>query len=150
VRALRDVTASLLKEAASLLEPVDLARARHVVHENQRPGALVQALSASDYRAAGDVMNQSHASLRDLYEVSSLHLDIICEAARATPACYGARMTGAGFGGCAIALVRAADTSEFISQVQPQYESRTYKRSDFFVVAPDEGARLESRARQNK
>jgi len=150
VRALRDVSASLLKEAASLLEPVDLARASHVVHENQRPGALVQALSAFDYRAAGDVMNQSHASLRDLYDVSSLHLDIICEAARAHPACYGARMTGAGFGGCAIALVRSADSSSFISQVQPQYESHSYKRSDFFVVSPDEGARLEPRVRQNR
>ena len=88
-------------------------------------------------------MNESHASLRDLYDVSSTHLDIVCELARAHPACYGARLTGAGFGGCAIALVDAARADDFIADVQPRYEGRTYKKSDFFAVTPSAGARLD-------
>jgi galactokinase len=143
VRALRDVPPELLHEAEASLDPVVLRRARHVVEENRRPADMARALGARDFAAAGALMNESHASLRDLYEVSSVHLDLICEAARFHPACFGARMTGAGFGGCAIALVRSDGVDDFIRHVQPQYEARTYKGSDFFVADADEGARLD-------
>lgn len=143
VRALRDVTPELLRKAEASLDPVVLRRARHVVEENRRPADMARALGARDFAAAGALMNESHASLRDLYEVSSVHLDLICEVARFHAACFGARMTGAGFGGCAIALVRSAGVDDFIRHVQPQYEARTYKGSDFFVADADEGARLD-------
>ena len=144
VRALRDVNRALLDTARVLLDATAFRRARHVVEENARPTALVAALGQGDYDAAGHVLDESHMSLRELYEVSSPHLDIICEEARAHPACYGARMTGAGFGGCAIALVARSGVQDFITAVQPRYEARSYKRSDFFVVRPDEGARVET------
>jgi galactokinase len=144
VRALRDVNSALLETAKVLLDATAYRRAQHVIAENGRPKAMASALLACDFGAAGALMNESHASLRDLYEVSSVHLDLICAAARAHPSCYGARMTGAGFGGCAVALVRADATEQFIRQVKPQYEAQTYKRADFFRVRPDEGARLEA------
>jgi galactokinase len=132
----------MLEEARDALDVVSLRRARHVIAENERPARLADALAGSDFARAGALMNESHASLRDLYEVSSAHLDAISSLARAHPACFGARMTGAGFGGCAIALVRAADAEEFIAEVQPRYEAETYKHSHFFVARADDGARL--------
>jgi galactokinase len=135
---------SLLETARVLLDATAFRRARHVVDENARPAALAAALRSGDYDGAGAVLDESHTSLRELYEVSSPHLDIICEEARAHPACYGARMTGAGFGGCAIALVTRSGVEDFIMTVQPRYESRSYKRSDFFMVRPDAGARVEA------
>jgi galactokinase len=144
VQALRDVNRALLDTARVLLDSTAFRRARHVVEENARPATLVAALRRGDYDAAGAVLDESHTSLRELYEVSSPHLDIICEEARLHPACYGARMTGAGFGGCAIALVATGGVEDFIMTVQPRYEARSYKRSDFFMVRPDEGVRLET------
>jgi galactokinase len=144
VRALRDVNRALLDTARVMLDSTAFRRARHVVDENARPAALARALESGDYDAAGAVLDESHTSLRELYEVSSPHLDIICEEARAHPACYGARMTGAGFGGCAIALVASSGVEDFIMTVQPRYEGRSYKRSDFFMVRPDDGARVEA------
>lgn len=143
VRALRDVTPGMLDECAPLLDAHTLRRVQHVVSEMSRPAAMVRALEANDLRAAGALLNDSHASLAKLYEVSSTHLDIICEEARAHPACYGARLTGAGFGGCAIAFVDADRPNEFIAAVQPRYEARTYKKSAFFRASPAAGARLE-------
>lgn len=144
VRSLRDVTPVLLQSAASSMEAATHRRARHVVDENRRPAALVRALEARDFATAGRLMNDSHASLRDLYDVSSVHLNLICDAARAHAACYGARMTGAGFGGCAIALVRADGIQDFMHRAQAQYEARTYKKSSFFAANADEGARIDS------
>jgi galactokinase len=143
VRALRDVTPALLEECADRMDPVILRRATHVVMENARPAELAGALAAGDFTRAGDQMVESHASLRDLYEVSSVQLDLLCDLAREHPACFGARMTGAGFGGCAIALVRAGEATAFIADVLPRYEARSYKRSQFFIARPDEGARLD-------
>lgn len=143
VRALRDVSTALLATARVLLDETAFRRARHVVEENARPAALAAALGARDFASAGTILDQSHASLRDLFEVSSLQLDIACEEARAHPACWGARMTGAGFGGCAIALVAREGADDFVAEVQPRYEARTYQRSNFFTVRPDDGARPE-------
>jgi galactokinase len=144
VRALRDVSPALLETARVLLDNTAYRRAKHVVQENDRPRAMATALSAGNFDAAGALMNDSHTSLRELYEVSSVHLDLICDAARAHPACYGARMTGAGFGGCAIALVRADAVEDFIRHARAQYEARSYKRSEFLRVCADDGARLDA------
>ena len=105
--------------------------------------AVEHAMRDAGLAAAGAVMDESHGSLRDLFRVSSSHLDIACDVARAQSACYGARMTGAGFGGCAIALVRADAVADFIARALPAYEARTYKRGEFYVVSADVGARLD-------
>jgi galactokinase len=113
VTALRDADLAMLERARGRLDPVVYRRALHVVQENARPAALAAALNDGDLPRAGRLLNESHASLRDLYEVSCAELDRVTERARAHPACLGARMTGAGFGGCAIALVRQAGVPDF-------------------------------------
>ena len=143
VRALRDVDADMLAEVAPRLDAEALDCARHVVGEIARPTAFRAALLNRDFQAAGILMNASHASLRDLYRVSSPHLDAACEVACSHPACLGARMTGAGFGGSAIALVRADGAEDFLTFAIPQYEARTYSRGTFYAVSPVDGARLE-------
>jgi galactokinase len=108
------LTRAQLESAASTLEPVVRQRALHVIEEIERVGCFVAALERRDLTAAGALMNASHESLRTLYEVSSDALDTLVLRARAHPACLGARMTGAGFGGCAVALVRADGADDFV------------------------------------
>lgn len=142
LRALRDVTPALLLAARGRLDPVLLRRAKHVVAEIRRPAAMAEALQRVDLEAAGRLMDESHASLRDLYEVSSPELDLVCRLARAHPASFGARMTGAGFGGCAIALVSRAGADELIRDVQAAYRKESRLAGAFFVSRPEAGARL--------
>jgi galactokinase len=142
IRALRDVTEADLDGAASRLDPVVLRRARHVVTENDRTLHTVVALRAGDLGKAGRLMNESHQSLRDLYEVSSPELDLVTELARARPECHGARMTGAGFGGCAVALVSADGAEGFMDAVAAAYRKRVSLASAFFAGKPAAGARL--------
>ena len=87
-------------------------------------------------------MNQSHASLRDDYEVSSEALDALAEIARSHPACYGARMTGAGFGGCAVALVRAAGADDFTRQTAAVYRQKTDRVPTLYVCRATAGAEV--------
>jgi galactokinase len=142
VRALRDVDEPLLERARGRMSEVEHRRARHVVAENRRPPAMADALARSDLAAAGRLMNESHASLRELYEVSSDELDLFCELARRHPACFGARLTGAGFGGCAIALVAAGAAEEFMAEVHAGYRARVDLESAVFACRPAPGARL--------
>jgi galactokinase len=114
VPALRDATLAALEGARHDLDPTDCRRARHVIGENARTQAAAAALRRSDAAAFGRLMNASHASLRDDYAVSSAALDTMVAAAQAAPGCFGARMTGAGFGGCAVALVDAAQVDAFV------------------------------------
>jgi len=115
-----------VEDLSSLTDPVLLARARHVVSENDRVRQCVAALRAGDVEAAGELMTASHVSLRDDYEVSTPHLDAAVEELLSTSGVYGARLTGAGFGGCVIALaapgaaregwvMRAVDGAEVVS-----------------------------------
>ena len=106
VESLRDVDAEMLARHAPLLTPVELARAEHVVGENARVMRTVEALETGNLVAVGRLFAESHASLRDRYEVSSPELDAMVEIATATPGVVAARMTGAGFGGCTVNLVR--------------------------------------------
>jgi galactokinase len=134
VTALRDVTMELLAEGRGLLSGVQLRRAQHVVEENARVHAFARALRARDLAAAGALLNASHASLRDLYEVSSAELDLVCDVARGHRGCFGARMTGAGFGGCAIALMQREVVEEFIRQSTAQYAERSGRNGAFFAA----------------
>jgi galactokinase len=142
VRALRDATPELLERAKDDLDPVDLKRARHVVPENSRPVLMADALQSGDMAGAGQLMNDSHASLRDLYEVSCEELDLITGIARDQPSCFGARMTGAGFGGCAVALVEAGGTGPFCDAVLTAYESKVDLPAALYPCRPMAGARL--------
>jgi galactokinase len=98
--------------------PLEWQRATHVVEENKRTIAAAAAMAVGDASVLGRLLNESHASLRDLYEVSGPALDSIVEIARASPGCFGARMTGGGFAGCALALVAVAELEEFLASVR--------------------------------
>jgi galactokinase len=142
VVALRDVSAAELEAAALRLDALDLKRARHVVAEIARPAALAAAFAQGDLAQAGRLMKESHASLRDLYEVSCEELDLITALARRQPSCFGARMTGAGFGGCAIALVDAADTDAFCEEVLFGYKASHDLPAALYPCRPVAGAHL--------
>jgi len=125
VRSLRDVTPGALAAAAARLEPVEFRRARHIVSENERVGATVAALEAGDLGAVGELFAASHASLRDDFEVSSPELDAMVEIAVAVPGVAAARMTGAGFGGCTVNLVRPDAVGALTATVREAYPTRT-------------------------
>jgi galactokinase len=142
VRSLRDVSPELLNRAAleDWLEPVVLRRATHVVHENVRVIDTIAALEARDLAALGRLFAASHASLRDLFEVSSPALDALVEIAVATPGVVAARMTGAGFGGCTVNLVRPAAVERLRSAVESRYVTQTGFTPRVFRVIPVAGA----------
>jgi galactokinase len=142
VRALRDVSRDLLEAVRPQMSDLVFRRARHVVEENERPGALAMAFREGDLRAAGCLMNDSHESLRELYEVSCPELDLLTGLARDQPACHGARMTGAGFGGCAIALVEREAAHDFAGRMVTDYGGRTGLPTRAWVCGAEGGARL--------
>ena len=142
VRALRDVDGEMLARARPLMDAEAYRRAEHVVAEIQRPLAMADALEAHDLPRAGRLMNDSHESLRDLYEVSSRELDAMVAEARRHPACFGARLTGAGFGGCAVALVSSSGVDDFRTQVASGYARETGREAATFASRPARGAHL--------
>jgi galactokinase len=142
VTALRDVDESMLQRARATLDDEAFRRASHVLAENARPAQFAAALDRGDLAAAGRVMLDSHASLRDLYEVSSPELDTLVDLAMGEKGCHGARLTGAGFGGCAVALVDADSVEPFARRVARAYEDRTALPSQVIVSRPSAGTRL--------
>jgi galactokinase len=143
VGSLRDADPELLaRRGGELPEPLR-RRARHVVTENARTLAAADALAAGDAARFGRLMDQGHASLRDDYEVSSDALDAIVAAAREAGGCHGARMTGAGFAGCAVALVAQAAVGSFAAAVARTYRARTGLEAAIDVCRPAPGASLE-------
>ncbi len=141
VDALRDVDPDLLEAARERMDETTYRRALHVVEENARPRAMADALISGELDTAGRLMDESHFSLRDLYEVSSFELDFFTELAREHPACFGARLTGAGFGGCAIALVSADGVEDFMKSTHARYGERVTLPSSVFACRPESGAR---------
>ncbi|MDW3217047.1 MAG: galactokinase [Acidimicrobiales bacterium] len=123
VDALRDIAAVADLAPLEADHPLEWRRAVHVVSENERTRSAADALAAGDAAAFGALMDESHDSLRDRYEVSSDALDRIVDIARRAPGCLGARMTGGGFAGCAVALVRSADVDGFVDHVADGYEA---------------------------
>ncbi|GAB4575491.1 MAG: galactokinase [Anaerolineae bacterium] len=140
VPALRDVSLDDLPDALARLPEVNQKRVRHVVMENARTLETVVALRAGDVRRVGELFNASHASLRDDYEVSCFELDTIVALAQAQPGCYGARMSGGGFGGCAVAMVDRAAVDDLIAAVGPAYAERTGLQPDLYAVSPAPGS----------
>jgi len=142
VTALRDVDPEMLERFAGRLDPVVYRRARHVVTENQRVLQAVEALRGGDLARFGALMNASHDSLRDDYEVSSVELDTLVEAAREVDGCLGSRLTGAGFGGCTVSLVRQAQVDAFQAHVGRRYLEQSQTQAEFYVTGAGAGAGL--------
>ena len=127
IHSLRDVTPEALAAAvaADRLDPIPLRRAQHVVTENARVEATITALAAGDLAAVGRLFADSHASLRDQFEVSSPELDAMVDIAVSVPGVIAARMTGAGFGGCTVNLVRPDSVEALRHAVETHYPART-------------------------
>ena len=141
MKSLRDVSAGSLDGAR--LGPLLERRVRHVVSENARTVEAARALERGDVPALGDLLYASHASLRDDYEVSCAELDAVVEAAGAFDRSVvpGARMTGGGFGGCALVLVRDDRAAEVARTLEQAFVQRTRGALDVFVARPARGAR---------
>ena len=140
VRSLRDVTLPMLDEVDDVLEPVLVRRARHVIEENGRVLQAAEAFEAGDHASVGRLFGESHASLRDLYEVSSPELDALVDITEAVRGVYGSRLTGAGFGGCTVTLVRREAIPELTAAVEERYPARTGLTPRIFEVTPAAGA----------
>jgi galactokinase len=132
VKALRDVSITEFLAQETELAPLIGQRARHIVTENLRTLNATKAMQNGDAPLLGQLMNESHASLRDDFEVTNEELDIMARTAQAQPGCYGARMTGGGFGGCAVALVQADLAEEIAKTVATQYEAATGLKPSIF------------------
>ena len=140
VESLRDVDPDMLARHAARLQPVELARAEHVVWENVRVLRTIEALEVGNLAAVGRLFAESHASLRDRFEVSSPELDAMVEIANATPGVIASRMTGAGFGGCTVNLVRREALDTFRAAIEREYPERTSREPHVFVVNAADGA----------
>jgi galactokinase len=138
--SLRDVTSADLEKRRSVLTDVLFRRARHVVTENERTSEAVRVLESGAIERFGELMNASHASLRDDYEVSCKELDTLVELAWKQPGVLGARMTGAGFGGCTVNLVRAEAAEAFARAVAEGYERALGIKAETYVCRASDGA----------
>ncbi|MBN1908890.1 MAG: galactokinase [Pirellulales bacterium] len=139
VPSLRDVELDHFHRLASGLDETTRRRATHVITENDRVLRTVEALGRGDLDTVGPLLGASHVSLRDDFEVSSDALDAIVTSAQAHPACHGARMTGAGFGGCAVALIDAARADHFARDVTAQYAAQTPHEATIYVCQATDG-----------
>lgn len=142
VSSLRDLTVAKLEESKHLLSEVAYKRARHVVTENERVIQTVELLSGSGPKSIGQLMIESHASMRDDFQISISELDVAVETALAEGA-FGARMTGGGFGGAAIALIESAKVSDLTSVVLEKFRDQGFVKPEIFKVTADEGAKRE-------
>ena len=142
VRELAEISPEDFEAAKHLIpDEVIRKRARHVISENHRVEQAVETLEAGDIASLGRLITQSHNSLRDDYEVSCVELDTIVSQALANPACAGARMTGAGFGGCAIALVEDKATQGFIEEISANYAGAIGYAPNMYIQESGHGAR---------
>jgi len=144
VELLRDVSPELFFERAEELPELTRKRARHVITEDQRTLEAAEVMAAGNAKRLGELMDASHISLRDDFEVSNDALNEIVELSRAEPGCLGARMTGAGFGGCAVALVEDHAVDAFVENVMSKYQRETQTDPAVYVTEATQGAcRLE-------
>jgi galactokinase len=135
IRALRDVSEEQLEQHKTDLPETIFRRCRHVIAENARTLSAGKALRSGEIRKFGELMYDSHRSLRGDYEVSCAELDIMVELASQFQGTYGARMTGGGFGGCTVNLVAKAKVEDFKSNISRSYEKRTGIRPEIYVTS---------------
>jgi galactokinase len=139
VKALRDVTLAQFEAKKDQLDTMTYKRAHHVISENER---TVQAAVTTDAATFGKLMNASGDSLRVDFEVTNRELDLMVDCARAIKGCCGARMTGAGFGGCAVALVKADAAPAFVAEVAASYEKVAGLKPNIYVCRATNGAEV--------
>ncbi len=140
MKGLGELTEEQFEENKSAIkDPVRVRRAKHAVYENQRTVHAVEALQANDIVKFGQLMNASHVSLRDDYEVTGIELDTLVEEAWKVEGVIGSRMTGAGFGGCTVSLVKDEAIDTFIDQVGKAYLAKIGYAADFYVVEIGDG-----------
>lgn len=140
IRALRDVSLGQLAQRSGEMPGIIYNRCRHVVGENERVVSSAQRLAAADLAGFGVLMQESHRSMRDLYEISCREVDVMVETAEDLPGCYGARMTGGGFGGCTVNLVEADSAHTFVGVISERYQKATGIRPDVYVCSAADGA----------
>lgn len=140
IRALRDVSLADFERYQHVLPDVLRRRVRHVVNANARVLEAVEALRESDLARFGAAMRHGHESLRDDYEVSAPELDLLVETAWEAPGCYGARLTGAGFGGCILALAESAAVEELSDRLRQAYQARFDRQPVFYLCHAADGA----------
>ena len=141
IRSLGELTAEVFENVQEMIkDPVRIRRARHAVTENQRTIQAAEALEKGDIREFGQLMNASHLSLKEDYEVSCRELDILVEEAWNIDGVLGSRMMGAGFGGCTVSIVEEDAVNEFITKVGENYKEKTGLTPEFYVVVTGNGA----------
>jgi galactokinase len=144
IKALRDVSVEQLEQHAAEMPETVYRRCQHVVSENQRVLEGAKYLSDGEVSRFGVLMRQSHASLRDLYEVSCRELDVMVEIAESLEGYYGGRMTGGGFGGCTVNLVKTEAAQKFAGQISERYQSIIGVKPDVYVCSAANGASADS------
>jgi galactokinase len=140
IRALRDVSVSDLEAWKHVLPERVYRRCRHIVTENQRVLAAAKALQSGDTAQFGQLMYRSHASMRDDYEISCRELDLLVDLAASRPGVLGARMTGGGFGGCTVNLLRADNSATFKEDIAQDYRNATGIIPEIYICDPAQGA----------
>ena len=142
IQALGDLTPEEFEAHKSLIkDEIQLQRAKHAVYENQRTIDAVTALKAGDIESFGKLMNQSHISLRDDYGVSCEEIDILVDLAWKIPGVLGSRITGGGFGGCTVSIVKNDAVDHFIDKLGKAYKEKTGHEAEFYVVEIGDGAK---------
>jgi|SRR3954447_10826664 galactokinase len=141
VHALRDVSVESFEQHAKDLPATIAKRCIHVIRENQRTLDAASALTSGDLARVGTLMRESHDSLRDLYEVSCRELDVMVDSAAGLPGFIGGRMTGGGFGGCTVNLVREESAQDFATQIAERYKKGTGIVPEIYLCTAEDGAR---------
>lgn len=142
IKALGELSIEEFEANKDLIKsPIRQKRAKHAVYENQRTLKAQKELSAGNLAEFGKLMNQSHISLRDDYEVTGVELDTLAALAWEQPGVMGSRMTGAGFGGCTVSIVKKDKVDDFIKNVGEAYKNKIGYAADFYIAAVSEGAR---------
>jgi galactokinase len=140
IKSLGELTEEEFEKHKDIIgDPIRTQRAKHAVYENQRTVKAVKALEAGNITLFGELMNASHVSLRDDYEVTGIELDTLVEASWVQEGVIGARMTGAGFGGCTVSIVENANVDTYIENVGKIYEDKIGYKADFYVVEVGDG-----------
>lgn len=143
IKSLGDLTEEQFEQyKTAVKDDVRRKRAKHAVYENQRTIKAVAALKANDIEQFGQLMNASHVSLRDDYEVTGIELDTLVEEAWKIDGVIGSRMTGAGFGGCTVSIVKTDAIDSFIEKVGAEYLKKIGYAADFYVVEIGDGPSL--------
>lgn len=141
IQTLGDLTEAQFEQYKDVIkDPVCQKRAKHAVYENQRTIKAVQALKANDIETFGRLMNETHVSLRDDYESSCPETDLLAELAWKVPGVLGSRITGGGFGGCTVSIVKNESIDLFIQSLDQPYEEQTGHKAEFYVVEVGDGA----------